>query len=281
MAVPLKSDPAAAPLGDDFVEAADRALASGKLDAVSDAELERVMTAAVRLQPSWRALLILANTEYRLGRLEPAVQHLDELLERSPGNVEGLRALSQIELLRNPQRAVILLQDLVQRRPEAGALTNLGLAFLLLRRYGEAEGSFRQALALQPNDPAAALNLADCLTLLGRDAEARPLYRGIVAAVEGAPTLDGWPRLSIKAQALAHLGEPARAVESIQQALQRMPDNAQLAFEAAVVYAVIGDRNSALFNARRAADRGLDARWFRFPWFDALRDDPAFPVLFF
>lgn len=36
-------------LGGDFVEAAGHALASGKLDGVSDAELERVMTAAVRL----------------------------------------------------------------------------------------------------------------------------------------------------------------------------------------------------------------------------------------
>ncbi len=36
-------------LGGDFVEAAERALQSGKLDGVSDAELERVMTAAVRL----------------------------------------------------------------------------------------------------------------------------------------------------------------------------------------------------------------------------------------
>jgi hypothetical protein len=36
-------------LGDDFVEAAERALSSGDLDLVSDAELERVMTAAVRL----------------------------------------------------------------------------------------------------------------------------------------------------------------------------------------------------------------------------------------
>ena len=36
-------------LGGDFVAAAERALASGKLDGVSDAELERVMTAAVRL----------------------------------------------------------------------------------------------------------------------------------------------------------------------------------------------------------------------------------------
>jgi hypothetical protein len=36
-------------LGADFVDAAERALSSGKLDGVSDAELESVMTAAVRL----------------------------------------------------------------------------------------------------------------------------------------------------------------------------------------------------------------------------------------
>jgi hypothetical protein len=36
-------------LGADFVEAAERALSAGKPEQVSDAELERVMTAAVRL----------------------------------------------------------------------------------------------------------------------------------------------------------------------------------------------------------------------------------------
>ena len=36
-------------LGDDFVEAAEHALSSGRLDQISDAELEAVMTAAVRL----------------------------------------------------------------------------------------------------------------------------------------------------------------------------------------------------------------------------------------
>ena len=47
MAVPAQRDTAA--LGDDFVEAAERALSAGKPEQVSDAELERVMTAAVRL----------------------------------------------------------------------------------------------------------------------------------------------------------------------------------------------------------------------------------------
>jgi hypothetical protein len=36
-------------LGADFVEAAERAMSSGRPEQVSDAELERVMTAAVRL----------------------------------------------------------------------------------------------------------------------------------------------------------------------------------------------------------------------------------------
>ncbi len=47
MAVEL--DTRAGKLGGDFVDAAEHALASGKLDGVSDVELERVMTAAVRL----------------------------------------------------------------------------------------------------------------------------------------------------------------------------------------------------------------------------------------
>jgi hypothetical protein len=41
--------PEARVLGDDFIEAADRALSSGEPEQVSDAELERVLTAAVRL----------------------------------------------------------------------------------------------------------------------------------------------------------------------------------------------------------------------------------------
>ena len=47
MAVTAQAKPSA--LGDDFVEAAERALAAGRPDQVPDAELERVMTAAVRL----------------------------------------------------------------------------------------------------------------------------------------------------------------------------------------------------------------------------------------
>ena len=45
----VSAEPKAAALGEDFVAAAERALASGKLDGVHNVELERVLTAAVRL----------------------------------------------------------------------------------------------------------------------------------------------------------------------------------------------------------------------------------------
>ena len=47
MAVSVQPD--AGLLGDDFVEAAERALSAGTPEQVTDAELERVLTAAVRL----------------------------------------------------------------------------------------------------------------------------------------------------------------------------------------------------------------------------------------
>jgi hypothetical protein len=45
----VAADPATRALGDDFVAAAERALSQGEPAQVPDAELERVMTAAVRL----------------------------------------------------------------------------------------------------------------------------------------------------------------------------------------------------------------------------------------
>jgi len=239
-------------------------------------EALKLMAEAARLQPSWQTLLTVALAEYRQGRLDDAKRHLEELLERSPGNVEGLVTLAQMELLRAPDRAVALLTEAARHDPGPRPLTNLGAYLLLLRRYDAAERSLRKALELQPDDPAATLNLADCLILNGQEAEARALYSRVIGTVDRMATPGDWRLLGIKAQALAHLGEAGKAVEVIQQALRLTPNNAQLAYEAAVVFVLVGDRGSALFHARQAASRGMDAYWFDLPFFDPLRDEPDF-----
>ena len=201
-----------------------------------------LMASAVRLQPSSSTLLILANAEYRQGRLDDARNHYKQLLRRSPGNLQALQGLAQSELLQRPERAIDPLREIVRRAPGADSLSNLGVALLLQRRYSEAETSLRRALELQPGSLPASLNLADCLALLGRDKEARALYTRIAGSAERSATPGDSETLAIEAQALAHLGDPNRAVEMIQQALRLTPDNAQLAYEAAVVYVLVGER---------------------------------------
>jgi tetratricopeptide (TPR) repeat protein len=239
-------------------------------------EALELMSAAARLQPSW--LLSVANAEYRHSRFDDARRHLEDLLARSPGNVEGLKLLAQIELLRHPDQAVALLRKVAKSDPGPDSLTNLGASLLLLRRYAEAEEPLRRALVLKPGDPSAALNLADCLLLLGQRTEAQQLYSRVAATTERSAPGD-WQLLSVRAQALAHLGQTVKAVETIQTALRLTPDNAQLAYEAAVVYSLIGDRGSAIFQARQAITRGEDPNSLALPFFDPLRQEPDFQAL--
>jgi hypothetical protein len=46
-----------------------------------------------------------------------------------------------------------------------------------------------------------------------------------------------------------------------------------------VVYTLVGDQNSALVHAQRAAAGGVGAYWFALPFFDSLRAEPAFQAL--
>jgi hypothetical protein len=63
-------------------------------------------------------------------------------------------------------------------------LTLRGLALHEARRYAAALPYFERAVRLSPGCPLAAYNRANTLHMLGRDAEAEPLLRGLVAASE-------------------------------------------------------------------------------------------------
>ncbi|HEY4574610.1 MAG TPA: tetratricopeptide repeat protein, partial [Thermoanaerobaculia bacterium] len=234
-----------------------------------------LMREAVRQHPSWFYLSRLADMEYRLGESDAARRHLEELLRGFPGYYSGRSMLAQIELLNgDPQRAVELYRQLVERSPQLGEITNLGTAYLLLKRYPEAEARFRQALELEPRNPFVTLNLADVLLLRGDRAGAEALYRRLLELVEHDPAAKSWQVLSTRAQALAHLGDHSRAVEAAQQVLVLAQGNAQAAYEASLVYTLVDDRSSARVNAKRALSQGVEKRWFMLPWFDSLREDP-------
>lgn len=230
--------------------------------------------------PSRRRLRNLATLEIQQGEIAAAHTHLDQLLREAPDDAKGLSSLASLELgSGDPARAEALYAKIVRRTPGLVPLTNLGVARMLLGRHAEAAESFEQAAKIAPADPLIALNLGDALELLGRHDEASAKYSQVVAEISADKAATDPQYRSTLAQALAHLGRGPEAVEAIQEALRLAPQNAQVAYEAALVYALLGEESSALNNARKALELGCEPRWFGFRWFATLRDRPDFRAL--
>jgi eukaryotic-like serine/threonine-protein kinase len=243
------------------------------MDRQGDAEKAlSLMREATERMPSWKHLFWTGDMEYRQGKISAARNDFHRLLRRSPDNLTGLSLLAQLELFNgDPKRAVALYQKLVRRSPQFAYLANLGLAHLLLGDLVQAEQNFRRAYEKNPRNAFITLNLADACLLLQRREEAEALYDLTLQLADKDPTArSNWQISSTRAQALAHLGRSGEAVAAIQKALQLAPSNPQVAFEASLVYVLLGDRASALFNARQALRQGIEPRWFSLPWFEPL-----------
>jgi serine/threonine-protein kinase len=236
------------------------------------------MEAAVERVPSWQNLYRLAALELRRGDVDEARGWLEELLRRAPANSWGLARLAGLELFHGDlHRAETLFLRALEVKRHRSYLTNLGLTRLLLGRHGEAKAAFLEALELQPGDPIARLNLADAELAAGDGEAARARYREVLAALEGRE-LDAALAMT-RAQCRARLGDFERAVAETLDTLQRHPEDAEVAYQAALVYALAGERASALANVERALERGVQPRWFRIPGFESLADHPRFREL--
>ncbi|HXU29827.1 MAG TPA: tetratricopeptide repeat protein, partial [Thermoanaerobaculia bacterium] len=237
-----------------------------------------LLVAVVARTPAWPELLHLAKLERDVGRLADARLHLRQLLAVSPNNLWGREALAVLELTYgDPAAAERLYQKLAAELPRERSLwTDLGLARFLAGRFEAAIEAHRRALALAPRHATVLLNLADAELASGRRVTALGHYRDALASFQETEAATGLPpeaRLE-KAQCLAHLGRTDEAVELAQLVLRDRPGEPEIAFEAALVYALAGDRTSALINARAAWRQGYGPAWFGIAAFDFLKDDP-------
>ncbi len=243
-------------------------------------EAAALLRRVARLQPSVRRLVTLARLEIDLGEIDAARSHLRTALDRAAGDYEALSLLAQLELtVGDPAAAAELYGRLVERSAGTSELSNLGLAQLLLGRSEQAAEHFAAAVDLEPRNPFFLLNLADASWIAGDRQGALDAYRGVVELVRQDSAADRPQFLTVEAQALAHLGEHQQAVSAVQRALVQAPESASVSYEAALVYAVVGEETSALVQAEAALARGVEPRWFDFPWFDELRRRDDFQTL--
>jgi eukaryotic-like serine/threonine-protein kinase len=262
--------------GDPAVTAQRARLADAQGDLVAAI---RLLRGVVERYPSWRYLVELADLELRTGEVGPARHHLKEAALLVPGNTWPLAKLGELELYYgNLRRAEEIYRDLVAAGPQRSDLTNLGIVRFMLRDYAGAVESYRRALEIEPGHVTVLLNLADAELARGRRDEALNLYRQLSDLLGARDRLLPVERCFL-AQCLAHLGEGQRAVEMALEVLQRAPQDAEVTYQAAVVFTLAGEDASALAMARKARELGIQPRWLRIPAFEALRVNSTFQAL--
>jgi tetratricopeptide (TPR) repeat protein len=126
-------------------------------------------------------------------------------------------------------------------------------------RFEEAQGSFEEALSINPNYTEAALNLAVTYNDLGRYDEAKKIYRAALSRGEESPgQLDPFVKGKIAnlhaevAQAYVDAGMAADAMHELRKAILLCPTFADLRLRLANLYRQTGDLDAARFELEEA-----------------------------
>ena len=221
---------------------------------------------------SFRSLFNLAIMESRHGSMAQARELLAEAEILAPWQDNIKRLAAQWALVYGePSEAIKRYEALVVINARFGLRVNLGLAYMVAGRFKDSKKQFEAATVAIPNHPLILLNQADATWLVGDTQEAEALYRKVIELTAGEQR--DWQYRSASAQAHAHLNEAVSALTHLQAALDLAPDPAQIAYEASLVHALVGERNSALIHAKRALRAGYSQQWFSLPWFQTIQEE--------
>jgi eukaryotic-like serine/threonine-protein kinase len=241
------------------------------------------MNKAIALRPDyWEHRFSLGNMLLVAQRLDAAAAAAKEAIRLRPDGERGYRLLGII-YQESDQLPLALetYQRALEIAPSAPVYSNIGTIRYWQGDYAAAAQSYQKAVDLTPGEPLAQMNLARAEERLA-SGNPRRLY---AQALELLNKL-----LSLKADDERYRGFPAicemklgridRAMESIEAAMRLVPNDHQLMYKAAVIYAAGGRREEALSFLSRALDAGLRAnRVERGDGLEALKERPEFHAL--
>ena len=162
-------------------------------------------------------------------------------LEADPTSQEALAGLGQVELQRGRYTEALPLLERATRVPTqiVSAFRSLGDAYEAVGDPERAAVSYRQAVALAPNDMAVRFSLADALTQIRNFSEAEDVCRGSLRVARSDPAM--------QARAYAQLGEvhsrngkAADALSAYYKACELAPGDPDLARGFATCAARVG-----------------------------------------
>ena len=251
-------------------------------------EIEPALQKAIDLDPKdWRwvnqlGLYYMYNSVP--ARLADAVQQFQKAIALTPDNGRAYNNLGVA--YKNQERfadAKASFEKAIQLEPDPSYLSNLGSTLQLEGDYAKAADTFRRALELNPNNYVAAGNLASALVWTpGGQAAARAAY---LRAIELAEAFrKDRPKDALLLARLgsfyASIGEPAKSLPLVRQAVALDPASSQVLYKAGEAYELLHHRDDALRFLGQALHAGYSIEYVRRePELAALRADPRFSAL--
>jgi serine/threonine-protein kinase len=234
---------------------------------------------AMQRQPDERVFAdALGVVYFRQANWAGAEQAFRKSIALEPDSVLAYANLNAALLkLNRGDEALKVIQQGLQVRPTAALYDSLGNALFGRNDYTGAAAAFQHAVTPpigNPNNYVSWANLGDALQWLpGQQEQARAAYRKAIALLE--PRLISTPKdatlLSRMGVYAARTGDEARTLDLLARALAAAPDDAHVAFRAALAYELLSKRELALRQLAQARRLGYPA--------SAIENEPDFVAL--
>ncbi len=222
----------------------------------------------------------------RMGQLDEATVEFKRVLEYAPGHVSAMNNLANAYLYSGRYlEAVPLYHRALELQPDEIAATNLGTAYYYLDQMEESLAAYLKAEEIEPGYPTAQNNIGDVYAKLGDPDSARTWFLMAIESCDRRLAAGGDQRefQGMKALLLAKVGSFEQAIDGISGILDKnvsAPDEPELLYSAAQIYALAGKRDEMLELAERAMKAGYPREEFRrAPEFSAFQSDPEFTRL--
>jgi class 3 adenylate cyclase/tetratricopeptide (TPR) repeat protein/TolB-like protein len=205
---------------------------------------------AIRLDAKLPASRVaLAAVQFRYGRYEESITGYQLAMQLEPGNSEALRGLAgAFSAAGKTGDAEATYKSAIARSPEYwGGHSDLGVFYNAIGRYADAEASFRRTVAIVPDSYAAYRNLGGVLYSLGRLDDAVAMSQKSLELKPSAETFSNVGTIEFTR------GNYAAAARNFERAVELNPTLHLLWGNLADAYEMIPDRRQRAIESYRQA----------------------------
>jgi len=223
-------------------------------------QAQKVYQQAIEARPFyWANYYALANFLVRRADYAQAERVLQQAVAKFPANSFLVRRLGVVYFLEGKlDAAAASFQSAIQSRPHAEAYMDLGQVYLHQRKFGAAITALESAATLKPRSFSIEADLADGYQWNGETSKAKARYQDAQELSRASLTVNAQDldALMVAAYCAAALEERREALDSLNAALRHAPEDAEVNYYAARVYARLGDEGSARDWAQKAIAHG-------------------------